>query len=387
MILSRIPAFCLLMLLCLGPVSGVAQVPTADDAAQEAEDDAGWVRIAQRAEQLAARPDASEFALNRLRAELVIWRDVFLARTSVNAGRIATVDAQLAALGPAPESGEEAPLVATRRAALQEQRQELAAPRQLAEEAFARANGLISEFDAQLLQRQPAALTVRGPTPLNLTHLAGAVAGLWNLAGVIMVETQARVEQNVGSGRLWAGLPRAILFFALALACLGLFRRRLTAWRQQVREADNRFASFWLFVLSLAQLLIPTFGLVALAEALSTLDIFGLRGNDVVEALPGAGFVVIFAWWLSRLIFPIGTNAGYLGYDANTRAAGRRYALAVGWWTKPCKPWISPKDRVRHLSGRSCWAWVSCFGVLAMSCAPSRNRSRIPLYQTVVYAA
>ncbi|MEM9788051.1 MAG: DUF3772 domain-containing protein, partial [Pseudomonadota bacterium] len=244
---------------------------------------------------------------------------------------IATVDAQLAALGPAPESGEEAPPVAARRAALEAQRQDLMAPRLLAEESFARANGLISEFDTQLLARQTAALTVRGPSPLNITHLGAAVTALWDLVQVIGAETRARAEQHIGSGRLIAGLPRAILLFLVALACLGLFRRRLTAWRQQVRQENRRFAPIWLFILSLAQLLIPTIGLVALAEALTTLDVFGLRGNDVVEALPAAGFVVLFAWWLSRLIFPVGPHPGYLGYDERTRASGRRYSSALGW--------------------------------------------------------
>lgn len=330
MIARCLAAFAAVCLFCVAPVPGSAQ--TGDEpVAEAAEEEASWERIAQRAEQLAARDDASEFALNRLRAELVTWRDVFLARTSINAGRIATVDAQLAALGPAPESGVESERIAARRAALEAQRQDLIAPRLLAEEAYARANGLIGEFDAQLLLRQTAALTERGPTPLNLTHLAGAAAALWDLVQVIGVETSARTGQQWGAGRLVAGLPRAILLFVVALVCLGLFRRRLTVWRQQVRRHNRRFTPVWLFTLSLAQLLIPTIGLVALSEALTTLDVFGLRGSDVVAALPEAGFVVLFAWWLSRLIFPNGPDAGYLGHDIRTRASGRRYALALGW--------------------------------------------------------
>ncbi|MDX8348884.1 DUF3772 domain-containing protein [Cognatiyoonia sp. IB215446] len=330
MILRVFAALVASWLLCLAPVGVAAQTAT-EPGVETAEEEASWERIAQRAEQLAARDDASEFALNRLRAELVSWRDIFLARTSINAGRIATVEAQLAALGAVPDSGEESELIGQRRAALEAQLQELIAPRLLAEEAYARANGLIGEFDAQLLQRQTAALTERGPTPLNPAHAAGAVAALWDLVQVIGVETSARTEQQWGAGRLIAGLPRAILLFLVALACLGLFRRRLTAWRQQVRRDNRRFAPVWLFILSLAQLLIPTIGLVALSEALTTLDIFGLRGDDVVEALPEAGFVVLFAWWLSRLIFPVGADAGYLGHDIRTRASGRRYSLALGW--------------------------------------------------------
>ncbi|MEL6681210.1 MAG: DUF3772 domain-containing protein [Pseudomonadota bacterium] len=330
MILQRLSGVLFGILMLFGPVSAVAQ-ETPDLPAVQAEEDTGWDRIAERAEQLASREDASDFALRRLRAELVTWRDVFLARTSINAGRVATVDAQIAALGAVPESGEEAEPVASRRAALEAQRQELIAPRLLAEESFARANGLISEFDAQLRQRQTAALTVRGPSPLNFSHFAGAVAATWDLISVIGVETRARAEQQLGSGQLINALPRALALIVVAIACLGLFRRRLTSWRQQVHQQNRRFGPVWLFVLSLAQLLIPTLGLVALAEALRTLDIFGLRGSDVVAALPEAGFVVLFAWWLGRLIFPVGSKPGFLGHSEKTRASGRRYSSAIGW--------------------------------------------------------
>ncbi len=330
MMLVRFFALLLTALLCWAPIMAAAQEQP-DANLTQAEENGSWERIARRAEQLAGREDASEFALNRLRAELVEWRDVFLARTSTNAGRLATVDAQIAALGPVPESGEEAEPIATRRAALEAQRQDLIAPRVLAEESFARANGLISEFDALLLQRQTAELTLRGPSPLNLTHLGNAAGALWSLVQVIGVETGVRAEQHIGSGKLLAVLPRALLFFVIAVACLGLFRRRLTMWRMQVRQRNDRFTPIWLFFLSLAQLLIPTLGLFALTEGLSTLDVFGLRGGSVVEAVPVAGFVVLFTWWLSRLIFPIGPIAGYLGYDEGTRASGRRYASALGW--------------------------------------------------------
>ena len=50
-------------------------------------------RIASRAEDLAANEDASLFAMTRLRAELVIWRDGFIEAANANAGRLATVEA------------------------------------------------------------------------------------------------------------------------------------------------------------------------------------------------------------------------------------------------------------------------------------------------------
>lgn len=300
--------------------------PVADDPAQD-----NWDAVARRAEELAMRPDASLFALNRLRAELVIWRDEFLIRSRENAARVATVDAQIAALGTPPEEGEESPAVATRRAQLVAQRRDLAAPAILAEEAHARASGLISEFDAQLLQRQAAALTRRGPTPLNPTHFVNATKAVWNGLNVVSVEIVAGFAQSARSGQLQTNLPRAIVLFVVAIGFLSFGRRWITRWRSDIETGEGRLLPLWLFLLSMVQIAVPVMGLVALRLALETLDVFGMRSAQVVAAIPPAGFAIVFAWWLGRQIFPSGPKAGYLGYDSQTRRSGRRYVLALAW--------------------------------------------------------
>ncbi len=301
------------------------------DAVTTGPEETSFERLAQRAEDLAARDDASLFAISRLRAELVVWRDRFLAESEVNAGRLATVDAQLAALGPVPEGGEDAPAVATRRAALENQRRELMAPRLLAQEAFARANGLIGEFDAQSLQRQTDQLTVRGPSPLNPTHLGAAVAAVWALIEVIGVEIGAGFGVKLQSGQLWQALPRVLVLLIVGIGLMGAGLRLVTRWRARLAERPTRWRPLTLFLLSLIQIVVPLIGLLALTEALVSLDIFGLRGGDVVDAIPVAGAFVIFGWWLSRHVFPMGAKSGYLGYDDQTRASGRRYSSAIAW--------------------------------------------------------
>ena len=288
-------------------------------------------RIAQRAEELAASDGVSMFAISRLRAELVEWRDKFLAETNINAGRIATVDAQIAALGPVPESGEEAPAVAKRREELIAQRQSLTAPRLLAEEAHARANGIISEFDAIVLRRETAALTVRGPSPLNPAHFAAAVAGVVGLVQVIGVELAARFNVQSGAGTLLTSLPRGLLFLIAGVGLLGIGRRRVTKWYGQFSQGDGRWRPAVLFALSLVQIIVPVAGLFLLTEGIETLNLLGLRSADMVANIPFAGFLVVFAWWMARHVFPDGEDRGYLGYDAHTRASGRRYTSAMGW--------------------------------------------------------
>lgn len=296
-----------------------------------AEDTASFERLAQRAESLAGRDDASMFAISRLRAELVVWRDRFLAQTNVNAGRIATVDAQIAALGVMPESGEENPAVAARRAALITQRNALEAPRLLAQEAYARANGLIGEFDAMSLQRQTDALSVRGPSPLNPAYIGEAVAALWQLVDVVGVEIVTGFNVRRESGALSRDLPRVLLLLIVGIGLLSVGRGFVTRWRMSLTTRQGRWRPLTLFVASLIQIAVPMLGLLALTEALQALDIFGLRGGDILEAVPLAGSFVIFGWWLSRLVFPLGEHPGYFGYDAQTRAAGRRASSALAW--------------------------------------------------------
>ncbi len=323
-------AFVLLGLLVFAaaPAALAQEEPAQETVLRGAEE---FERIARRAEELARQEDASVFAISRLRAELSQWRDEFMALSNANAARLTTVDAQLAALGPAPEDGEEAESVATRRAELTKQRQQLMAPRLLAQEAHARANGLIAEFDLQSLQQQTSQLTVRGPSPLNPVHLAGAAAAVWELAGVISVEVSAGFENRMRSGRLANALPRALALAVFGIALLGVGRRMVTRWRTRFAKDAVRWQPVILFLLSIVQLLVPLIGLFVLTEAVQSLDIFGLRSADVVAAFPAAGSLVIVAWWLSRLLFPLGDDAGHLGYDAATRAAGRRWSNAMAW--------------------------------------------------------
>ena len=328
--IRRLSAFVLVgLLVAFAPLAATAQDDVVPELAVQADD--SFERIAERAEDLAARDDASLFAISRLRAELVVWRDEFLAQSNVNAGRISTVDAQLAALGVVPESGEEAAAVATRRAELTAQRRALMAPRLLAQEAYARANGLIGEFDAQSLQQQTDELTVRGPSPLNPSHLVAAVTTVWSLFGVIAVEIAAGFSVRLDSGQLGRALPRALVLAIVGIGLLGMGRRLVTRWRAGLTEQVGRLRSLSLFLLSLVQIVVPLLGLFALTEALHSLDIFGLRGADVVEAIPVAGAFVILGWWLARHIFPTGKSAGFLGYDGQTRKSGRGYSTAIAW--------------------------------------------------------
>ena len=290
-----------------------------------------WHALATRAEGVLARDDSSQFALTRLRAELMSWRDRFLGLTNVNSTRLASIAAQLAALGPVPESGIEAGSVTARREALIEQQHFLEAPQRLAAEAHARANGLIGELDAAMLARETAALTQRGPLPLRLDAVGEGLFHLIELVGIVAVETRAGLSQRLQTGMLWQVLPRSLGYLAFAVALLGYGRRWVTRRKALLEERQTAHRPLALFLLSLVQIGISLIGLYLLARGLDLLGIFGLRGNAIIKAIPAAGFAIIFAWWLSRQVFPTGERPGALGYDEATRRRGRIVAQSMGW--------------------------------------------------------
>ncbi|MDP5344541.1 MAG: DUF3772 domain-containing protein, partial [Paracoccaceae bacterium] len=171
MMIRQLIQLALVWLFLAAPQATLAQAELSPAPALVAvgDDAASWERLAARAEALAQLETISVFAISRLRAELVVWRDIFLQQSDLNAGRLATVNAQIAALGPLPDDGIEPDAITARRSALDDLRAQLLAPRLLAQESYARANGLIGELDNRIVQRQTAALFERGPAPVDPT--------------------------------------------------------------------------------------------------------------------------------------------------------------------------------------------------------------------------
>jgi small-conductance mechanosensitive channel len=129
-------ALLLAVLLALaGPAPAQEVEAPPQDAAQEGAstpDYERWQETATRAEALSEAGRGSAFALGRLRRDLLAWREFFEGAQEANAGRVATVEAQIAALGPVPAEGEPAededPLIAERRQVLQAELARLRAP-------------------------------------------------------------------------------------------------------------------------------------------------------------------------------------------------------------------------------------------------------------------
>ena len=144
-----------------------------------------WKSVATRAEAAVDGEAGTNEVFETLRMRIVNFRTKFAEARLLNAERITTLQAQLAALGPVPESGIEPATIASQRSEITQQLATLQAPVQVAEAAFSRADGLIGEIDTIIRARQADRLLSLGPSPVNpgnwgvaLTDLSNAVNGL-----------------------------------------------------------------------------------------------------------------------------------------------------------------------------------------------------------------
>lgn len=287
-----------------GETGAVDEVP-ASAIVSAGPDYVAWEEVAARAEQVVGRGQGSTFVLRRLRVDIVDWRDLFLAEQSVNARRIETVMGQMAALGPAPAEGEppENAIVTARRDALAVQLAELRAPVRLAEEAHARADGLVREIDILLRAKNRAQLMQRGPSPLNpmvwadvLSEVSMRVSGLWKELKV-SVASEARRAVFAGS---W---PWVLFYLAVAWALFMRGARAVDAMTVALAREFPRGGPIWRFVGSLGMVVLPVLGVAAFVSALEQSGMFGYRVTRILQILPVSALFYFAARWLGRQLF------------------------------------------------------------------------------------
>ena len=178
-LILSILSFCLILL--GGPAA--AQLSS-----QQNEYYQSWVRTADRAVSVIETNRASDAALENLRSEIHDYRDEFNRARTANTERIQTLESQIKALGPKPEGDATEPKdIADLRAHLENQLNSLQVPQIISQEAFSRANGLISEIDQLIRTRQTKELLERGPSPVNPVY--------WGPAWMDMTESRKGAVQ------------------------------------------------------------------------------------------------------------------------------------------------------------------------------------------------
>ncbi len=318
------------------------EVPATEaTAAVPAIDDPAWAETAALAEAISEAGRGSAFALARVRGDLVAWRDTFSAAQSANASRIATTEAQIAALGPVPAEGEPAEdaRVADRRTALMAELARLRAPGVLAYEAYVHADGLIGEIDTLARGRRTSALLTRATPPLDprtwpeASHaVTSRLTGLWKEV-TVSIQSDARAATFA---RQW---PLALLWLVGAAVVLTRGRTWLRRLGARVVAGPVRAGlrgphgvAVWNFALAVGLAILPILGLLALSRALTTTGFIGLRTSTLIEAVPVAGSFVLIAGLLAGQFFaPTRSNPAPFDFDARASRRGARCLRQGGW--------------------------------------------------------
>ena len=313
---ARLAALLGLIFLCATALSA-QEVPGVDMA--------GWDALTTRAEQALDSEDTENDVLEALRGEIATYREQFTEARGVNSTRIASLRDQLAVLMPAPtgeEAETEAAELSNKRKELESQLSTLTAPVQVADSAYARADGLVGEIDTIMRNRQAEQLLVMVETPLNPVHwpiayeaLRTAVSKLWNPLSPQEMERRNEL--------LISNLPK-ILFATLAGMVL-IFRGR--CWSKmivaQLSAVGGSGIGVWRFVISLLRIVFPLIGLSLLAYAARTTGYLGSRGDELVVLIPVLGGLMLGFRWVAEQVFAREDDAALIALSAPDRGEMR----------------------------------------------------------------
>ena len=291
-----------------------------------------WAATAKRGEDVVAAGRASDAALEVLRAEIARWRAEFLTAEATNADRIATVNDQLSALGVLQEGETEAPELAARRAALQEQLRVLRTPALRAEEAFNQADGLIGEIDRIIRARQTTVLLTLGPSPVNPANWPSAYDAVVAFGDELVTEVRGSLTSVTQRALVQQRLP-LILGLVVVGGLLLLRSRRLLSPVARFATLIRRPSAQWLVetVLRLLVYLAPVLGLILIGTGLTLAGGSLLSVQAVLEVLAAVLLMVSLAAWLGDTLFPADPDArGMLGVAVEARGKARRLLASLG---------------------------------------------------------
>lgn len=313
-----------------GPVSSAVASSTG---MLNAADYAVWETVVARAEEAISVQRASSEAFLALRQQIADWRARFAAAMGQNDDLIGSLREQIAALGPVP-AGEaaELPELAVQRAALTDRLNTLAAPVRAAEVAHARAEALIRAIDRILRERQTGRLLELGPSPLNPAHWPGAAEAAITTISVLGDEIRAAWNNPIRRTEMRNNLPLVVLLLVVGSVLL-LRGRHWIAGLGSLVQTDRASPGRYLLSLfiSLGQVVVPVAALTLVVVAVELLNLFGLRGEPILRAVPDVGVAVFVARWLGSRIFP--QQDGYafaLSLAPERRSEGRFDAGALG---------------------------------------------------------
>ena len=299
-------------------VVGTQALPGAGTAAE-------WQALTERAEQAVVDPETGSDALEVLRGQLAMFREQFDEARGANASRIASLQNQIAVIGPAPSGEDAAPeaaeLVAKRRQ-LETQLAELSGPVQVASSAHARADGLVDEIDRILRSQQAEQLLVTTVSPLNPVHWAVAFEAL--RAATSKLWDPLSPEEVVRRDKLLVShLPQILLATIVGLILIIRGQRWSKRIVGKLSGFGGRGLGVWRFVVSLLRIVFPLIGLSLLAYAATTTGYLGARGDELVMLIPVLGGIMLGYRWVAEQVFARDDDAALIALSPKDRAAMR----------------------------------------------------------------
>ena len=283
---------------------------TAQTSAQATPDYSRWAATADMAQDTLESGTANEAFLIKLREQLALRRSEFSEVQSSNPARLAILEEQLAALGPAPESGTEPAEIAERRARLSQDLDAILAPRIRAKEAYKQADGLIREIDAALSAKQTENLLALGPSPIDLRlwpeailqvtekfqSLAGSVSTAWNTP---VLRSKARDQ-----------LP--LILTLLLAAGLLLIQGRVwlaRALRPLSRSKHSSGVDLARYLQGLGQLVIVMLCVFLLSRVWSVSRLYDFDLNVLLQAATWIFAPLFISRWLASQLCPMDDTA------------------------------------------------------------------------------
>ena len=284
-----------------------------------------WAATANMAQDTLEAGTASGAFLHELRKQLALRRSEFSEVQNFSPARLATLEEQLAALGPVPESGTEPAEIAERRMILAQEIKVLNAPRLRAREAYKQADGLIREIDAALSAKETENLLQLRPSPIDLRLWPEAVLQvsekLKSLVGSVSTAWHTPVLRDKAHDQL--SLIVALLVAAGVLLTQG--RRWLArALRRLSRSEDAYGVDLAQYLLGLGRLVNVLLCVFLVSRAWSISRLYDFDLNVLLQASPWIVAPLFISRWLATQLCPIDeTTRSVLALPSGSRVQAR----------------------------------------------------------------
>ena len=288
-----------------------------------------WDDAAKSAEQIIDdAANSSTDDLEVLRSRLATFRNEFSKARSANGDRINTIQSQIAALGEVPEDGVEAAEITIKRTELEQELESFQAPIRVANAAFQRADGLISELDQVIRERRANRLLDLGPSPLDPRTwpvvFEDTKRMYLEMSSTVSVLNDLRRKQNMQDR-----LPLVVLLMLISLTVIANGRKWAGSAIGYMRRFGGRGTGVWSFLASLLRIFIPLFGVFLLAYAVRLTGLLSDKMDNLLTLLPVWGVLLLGFRWLSERLFSRDEDDALLPFSAEKRKALRFYMLLL----------------------------------------------------------